>query len=47
MSDEQLRQSLNDLRSELEQLEAEEAQVRERLDALISSVETRVSPGGS
>ena len=42
MSDEQLRQSLNDLRSELEQLEAEEAQVRERLDALISSVETRL-----
>ncbi len=42
MSDEQLRQSLNELRSELERLEAEEAQVRERLDALISSVETRL-----
>jgi predicted nuclease with TOPRIM domain len=42
MSDEQLRQSLNELRSELERLEVEEAQVRERLDALISGVETRL-----
>jgi seryl-tRNA synthetase len=40
MSDEQLRQSLNELRSELERLKSEEAQIRERLDALISSVET-------
>ena len=42
MSDEQLRQSLNELRSELERLKVEEAQVRERLDALISGVETRL-----
>jgi len=42
MPDKQLRQSLSELRSELEQLEAEEAQVRERLDALISGVETRL-----
>lgn len=42
MPDRQLRQSLNELRSELERLEAEEAQVRERLDALISGVETRL-----
>jgi len=42
MHDEKLRQSLNELRSELERLEAEEAQVRERLDALISGVETRL-----
>jgi len=42
MSDEQLRQSLNELRSELARLAAEEAQVRERLDALISGVETRL-----
>ncbi|MEE8286069.1 MAG: DUF4404 family protein [Gammaproteobacteria bacterium] len=40
MSDEQLRQSLNELRSELERLKSEEAQIRERLDALISGVET-------
>lgn len=42
MSDEQLRQSLKELRSELERLEAEEAQIRERLDTLISGVETRL-----
>lgn len=42
MPDKRLRQSLNELRSELERLEAEEAQVRERLDALISGVETRL-----
>lgn len=42
MPDERLRQSLNELRSELERLEAEEAQVRERLDALISGVEMRL-----
>ncbi len=40
MSDEQLRQSLNELRAELERLKSEEAQIRERLDALISGVET-------
>ena len=42
MSDDKLRQSLDELRSELQRLEAEEAQVRERLDALISGVETRL-----
>jgi hypothetical protein len=43
VSDEQLRQSLTELRSELERLEAEEAEVRERLDALITGVEMRLS----
>lgn len=48
MSDEKLRTSLDELRAELERLEAEEAQVRERLDALISGVETRLDkPGDS
>jgi len=42
MPDEKLRRSLEDLRSELERLEAEEAQIRERLSALISGVETRL-----
>jgi uncharacterized coiled-coil DUF342 family protein len=42
MSDEKLRESLDELRSELERLKSEEAQVRERLDALISGVETRL-----
>ena len=42
MSDEQLRESLNGLRSELERLEAEETQIRERLNTLISGVETRL-----
>lgn len=42
MSDEKLRQSLDELRSELQRLESEEAQVRERLNALISGVETRL-----
>jgi len=42
MPDEKLRRSLEDLRSELERLEAEEAQVRERLSALIAGVETRL-----
>ena len=42
MSDEKLRESLEELRSELDRLEAEEAQIRERLDALISGVETRL-----
>ena len=42
MSDQKLRQSLDELRSELERLEAEEAQVRDRLDALISGVEMRL-----
>ena len=46
MSDEKLRQSLEELRSELERLEAEEAQVRERLDALIAGVETRLEKPG-
>ena len=43
MSDEQLRESLNELRSELERLEAEETQIRERLNTLISGVETRLA----
>lgn len=42
MSDEQLRQSLTELRTELERLEAEEADVRDRLDALIVGIETRL-----
>ena len=42
MSDEQLRQSLTALRSELDRLEAEEADVRARLDALIAGIETRL-----
>ena len=42
MHDKRLRQSLGELRSELERLESEEAEVRERLDALISGVETRL-----
>jgi predicted nucleic acid-binding Zn-ribbon protein len=46
MSDEKLRESLEDLRSELDRLEAEEAQIRERLDALISGVETRLDKPG-
>ena len=43
MSDEQLRQSLEDLRSELERLEAEEAQIRERLGALVAGVEVQLA----
>ena len=46
MSDEQLRQSLTELRSELERLEAEEAGVRARLDALIAGIETRLDAPG-
>ena len=42
MSDEQLRQSLTALRTEIERLEAEEAEVRDRLDALIVGIETRL-----
>jgi len=42
MSDQQLRKSLTELRAELDRLEAEEAKVRMRLDALIASVETHV-----
>ncbi len=42
MSDEQLRRSLTDLRSELERLAADEAHVRERLDALAGAIETRL-----
>ena len=40
MSDDKLRESLDELRSEVERLE--DAKVRERLDALISGVETRL-----
>ena len=43
MPDDRLRQSLSELRSELERLEAEEAQVRERLDALIAGVELHLA----
>lgn len=46
MSDEKLRESLQELRSELERLETEEAQVRERLDALIAGVETQLEKPG-
>ena len=46
MSDEKLRQSLTELRSELERLEAEEAEVRDRLDALIAGIETRLDAPG-
>ena len=46
MSDEQLRQSLTELRAELDRLETEEAKVRERLDALIALVETHVDAPG-
>ena len=42
MSNEELRQSLSELRAELERLKAEEAAVREKLDALIAGVETRL-----
>lgn len=46
MSDEELRQSLEELRSELDRLEAEEAEVRERLNTLISGIETRLDEPG-
>jgi hypothetical protein len=46
MSDQELRQSLTDLRSELDRLEAEEAVVRKRLDALIAGIETRLDAPG-
>lgn len=46
MSDKQLRKSLDELRSELARLEAEEARVRERLDALIAGVETQIAEPG-
>jgi 3-methyladenine DNA glycosylase/8-oxoguanine DNA glycosylase len=46
MSDIQLRQSLTELRSELERIEAEEAEVRERLDALIAGIEMRLDTPG-
>ena len=46
MSDEQLRQSLTDLRSELERMEAEEAEVRERIGVLIAGIETRLDAPG-
>ena len=43
MSDDKLRESLKELRSELDRLEAEEARVRERLDSLIGGVETQLA----
>ena len=46
MSDEQLQRSLKELRAELDRLEADEAQVREHLDALIASVQTHVDAPG-
>lgn len=46
MSDQQLRESLAELRSELERLEAEEAEVRDRLDALIAKIEARLDAPG-
>lgn len=42
MSDEQLRRSLTELRSELDRLAGEEALVRDRLDALVAGIETRL-----
>lgn len=42
MPDEQLRQSLLELRAELDRLESDEAQVRARLDALVAGIETRL-----
>ena len=42
MSDEQLRQSLTELRSEVRRLESEEAKARGRLDSLIASIEARL-----
>ena len=39
MPDQQLRKGLTELRAELDRLEADEAKVRRRLDALIASVE--------
>ena len=42
MTDEKLRRSLDELREELARLESEEAAVRERIDALISGVESRL-----
>ena len=42
MSNEELRQSLSELRAELERLKAEEGAVREKLDTLIAGIETRL-----
>ena len=42
MSEKQLRESLVELRSELDRLAAEEANVRARLNSLAASVETHV-----
>lgn len=42
MSDEKLRRSLDELRSELKRLETEEQQVRERLNTLIAGVESQL-----
>jgi hypothetical protein len=48
MADEELRSSLSELRLELKRLESEEAHVRDRLDALIAGIETRLdSPDDS
>lgn len=46
MSEDQLRRSLTDLRSELDRLAAEEAAVHARLDALIAGVEGRLDAPG-
>ena len=46
MSDETVRKSLTELRSELDRLETEEAEVRERLHTLIASVEAHVDAPG-
>lgn len=42
MSDLELRESLVELRAELDRLEAEEAEVRARLDALAAGIETKL-----
>lgn len=46
MPEKELRQSLVELRSELDRLKAEEAHVRDRLNALAASVETHVDTPG-
>ena len=46
MSEEQLRRSLTELRSELERLASEEADVRDRLNSLIEGLETRLRAPG-
>ena len=42
MANEHLHQALTELRAELHRLEVKEANVRERLDAVIASVETHI-----